>query len=278
MKQNRKYLFIVLLFAVSCCNLSSQQPMPPTKWDIFKDDVGIGFNDAGSYFLTPIQIPSLHSAVSIGILGASVGGSIAFADEPIRDLMLRNQTETTTTIMNYSNAVGELYTPIALSVSLYGIGLFFEEPSTRITGRLLAEAFLFSGITTTVGKSVFGRSRPFVNGDANDFRWFELSEPHLSLPSGHATIAFSLASVLSSRIDNIYASIGLYSIATSTAAARMYKDKHWLSDVLLGSAIGLASGLYVCELEEQRSNPKTDQTFRWQLSPTFNGVNLTLQW
>jgi membrane-associated phospholipid phosphatase len=117
-----------------------------------------------------------------------------------------------------------------------------------------------------------------VNGDAHSFAWFQLSEPQLALPSGHATIAFSMASVLSSRIDNIYASIGLYAIATSTAAARVYKDKHWLSDVMLGSAIGIASGLYVCNLEEERTNPNKNQSFRWQLSPSLNGVNLTLQW
>lgn len=263
---------------VSCCNVFSQQPVPPTKWDIFKNDVGIGFNDAGSYFVTPYQIPSIQSSLTMVAMGATIGTSIAAFDEPVREKVISNQTETVTQIMNYSNEVGELYTPIVLSASLYGIGLFFEEPSTRITGRLMAEAFLFSGITTTVGKSLFGRSRPFVNHDPKDFLWFQLSEPNLSFPSGHATIAFSMASVLSSRIDNIYASIGLYSIATSTAIARVYKDKHWLSDVILGSAIGIASGLYVCNLEEERSNPNKDQTFRWQLSPTFNGVNLTLQW
>lgn len=278
MKQLKSYSYTILAIFLCTTAVFCQTINSPTKWDIFKDDVGIGFNDAGKFFLTPFQIPSVQSSTTMGLLGASIGTSMVALDEPIREKSNMNQTENITTIMNYSNVVGEIYTPIALSVSLYGIGLFFDEPSTRVTGRLVAEAFIFSGITTTLGKSFFGRSRPFVNGDAHDFEWFQLSEPQLALPSGHATIAFSMASVLSSRIDNIYASIGLYTIATSTAFARIYKDKHWLSDVMLGSAIGIASGLYVCSREEERMNPNKNQTFHWQLSPTFNGVNLTLQW
>jgi hypothetical protein len=278
MKQWKQYSILILAIFIVANKAYCQNQNPPTKWDIFKNDIGIGINDAGTYFLTPFQIPSEQSSLTLLAIGSSIGTSIAAFDEPVRDKVISNQTETVTRIMNYSNEIGELYTPIMLSASLYGIGLFFDEPSTRVTGRLVAEAFLFSGITTTLGKSFFGRARPFVNGDAHNFEWFQLSEPQLALPSGHATIAFSMASVLSSRIDNIYASIGLYAIATSTAAARVYKDKHWLSDVMLGSAIGIASGLYVCNLEEERSNPTKSQTFRWKLSPSFNGVNLTMQW
>jgi len=278
MKQWKSYSLVILAIFVCTTEVFSQRKNSPSKWDVFKDDVGIGLSDAGEYFLTPFQIPSTQSTITMGLLGASIGTSMVALDEPIREKTLSNQTENVTKILNISNEIGELYPPIVLSASLYGIGLLFEEPSTRITGRLIAEAFLFSGITTTLGKSFFGRARPFVNGDAHSFAWFQLSEPQLSFPSGHATIAFSMASVLSTRIDNIYASIGLYAIATSTATARVYKDKHWLSDVMLGSAIGIASGLYVCNLEEERSNPKKDQSFRWQLSPTFNGLNLTLQW
>jgi len=278
MKQLKSYSLAILAIFLCTTEVFCQAKNSPTTWDIFKEDVEIGFSDAGRYFLTPFQIPSVQSSITMGLLGASIGTSILEFDEPIREIAISNQSDNFSKVMNYSNVVGEIYTPIALSVSLYGIGLFFEEPSTRVTGRLVAEAFLFSGITTTLGKSLLGRNRPFVNGDAHSFDWFQLSEPQLALPSGHATIAFSMASVLSSRIDNIYASIGLYAIATSTAATRVYKDKHWLSDVMLGSAIGIASGLYVCNLEEERTSPDKNQSFRWQFSPSPNGVNLTLQW
>ncbi len=278
MKQWKQYSILILAIFAVANTAYCQNQNPPTKWDIFKNDIGIGINDAGTYFLTPFQIPSVQSSLTLVAIGATIGTSIAAFDEPVRENVISNQSENFSKVMNVSNVGGEIYTPIALSVSLYGIGLFFDEPSTRVTGRLVAEAFIFSGITTTLGKSFFGRSRPFVNGDAHNFEWFQLSEPQLALPSGHATIAFSMASVLSTRIDNVYASIGLYAIATSTAVARMYKDKHWLSDVMLGSAIGIASGLYVCNLEEERMNPNKNQTFRWQLSPSLNGVNLTLQW
>jgi len=279
MKLCKNYFFVLICLWSCQLSMFAQQNNSATKWDTFVDDVGIGFNDAGAYFLSPIQIPSAQSSIILGATSIGIASSIAYMDIPARNFFLRNQTPLADNIFSVTNTIGEIYTPIALSVSLYGIGLFFEEPTTRITGRLLAESFLFSGITTSLGKSFFGRSRPFVNGDNTDFQFFQLNEPNLSFPSGHSTVAFSIASVLSYRIDNIYASVGLYSLASATAAARMYKDKHWFSDVLLGSVIGTASGIYVCSREEDRHSKKTQQSsLQWNLIPTLNGLSFIMNW
>jgi membrane-associated phospholipid phosphatase len=62
------------------------------------------------------------------------------------------------------------------------------------------------------------------------------SEAHYS---GHAAFAFSLSTILAEQIDNIWASIGLYALAALTPLSRLYEDKHWLSDAVIGSAMGV---------------------------------------
>ena len=59
--------------------------------------------------------------------------------------------------------------------------------------------------------------------------------------SGHTVIAFSLATALSQEIHKPWATVGLYTLATGTAWARVYQNDHWVSDVAVAAAVGIAS-------------------------------------
>jgi membrane-associated phospholipid phosphatase len=62
-----------------------------------------------------------------------------------------------------------------------------------------------------------------------------------SLPSGHTAAAFATATVLQ---DHFGWKVGVpaYGFGAYVAASRMSANKHYLSDVLLGAAIGVAAG------------------------------------
>lgn len=63
-----------------------------------------------------------------------------------------------------------------------------------------------------------------------------------SFASGHSAAAFTLAEVLHQEFKDkpwIYA--GGYVIASSVAGMRILNNKHWLSDVLVGTGIGMAA-------------------------------------
>jgi hypothetical protein len=62
-----------------------------------------------------------------------------------------------------------------------------------------------------------------------------------SFPSGHASTTFATASVLE-RHFGWKAGIPTYAIATYVAASRLHEDRHWLSDVVFGGAVGMAAG------------------------------------
>ena len=160
-----------------------------------------------------------------------------------------------------------------LSGALYVGGLIGGDNYTRQTGQMLAEAMLFNGLVSTGAKMMFGRTRPFVNEGSYAIEMFEFETEfeETSLPSGHTSTAFTIATVLSNRFDNTYASIALYSMASLTAFQRIYVDKHWFSDTILGAALGTVIGLKVVKLHEK--HPKVNDGLSYSIYPQIDSSN-----
>ena len=62
-------------------------------------------------------------------------------------------------------------------------------------------------------------------------------------PSGHTTEAFAYAEFIQQEYKDVspwYGAVG-YAAATATGLLRIYNNKHWLSDVVAGAGIGMAS-------------------------------------
>jgi len=64
-----------------------------------------------------------------------------------------------------------------------------------------------------------------------------------SFPSGHTATSFLGAEILHDETKQIAPILSLsgYAIAITTATLRLYKRKHWLSDVIAGATIGIIS-------------------------------------
>ncbi len=152
----------------------------------------------------------------------------------------------------------------ALVGATYVIGRVAHERRTSDVSLHTGVAMLAAGGVTQVLKRTLGRARPYVVHDTNSGNWKlfrgfrELrGGDYLSLPSGHATTAFALASALSNELS--YEDIAhagairpvLYVAASTVAAARVYHDRHWASDVMMGAAVGYATGRLVTRWEHR---------------------------
>ena len=145
---------------------------------------------------------------------------------------------------------GEVVPAVSLSAGIYTAGLIFSERSVSLTGRLLGESLLYAGTFNMLLKILFSRSRPYNEKGNMDFWNYKFKNDFYSLPSGNSTVAFTLSTVLAERINNIYATIGLYSLATLTAYQRIYSDNHWFSDIVLGAVIGIVISHAVVNLNK----------------------------
>lgn len=194
------------------------------------------------------------------IAGALTGGvALAFlADEPIRDFFKDNHSKTLDKYFDIVNWGGEPITAATIAGGLYLGGLAFNDNYTRTTGRLVFESCLLAGLTTTTIKVVAGRARPFNEMGNTEFKWAEFEDRYNSFPSGHTTMAFAIATTLAGRIDKWWAYGGLYTLALSTGAARIYKDKHWFSDVCFGAVIGTVSALAVLKADKMTEKNNDD--------------------
>ena len=86
-----------------------------------------------------------------------------------------------------------------------------------------------------------------------------------SFPSGHATQAFAVASVISAHSDQVWVSVTAYTIAGLVGFARMYHNAHWTSDVTAGALIGTFVGRGVVALNKRLRSG--DKTIRVAFSP-----------
>ena len=145
-------------------------------------------------------------------------------------------------ISRYVSRAGDLYTTGTVAATFYFVGRATHNARARETGLLGAEALIDSGIVVQALKVVTQRPRPRVDDASGEF--FDRGK---SFPSGHAISAWSLATVIDYEYGKRHplVRIGAYGFATAVSLSRYTGRNHFLSDVLVGSALGYGIGRFV---------------------------------
>jgi membrane-associated phospholipid phosphatase len=87
-----------------------------------------------------------------------------------------------------------------------------------------------------------------------------------SFPSGHASVTFASATVLQRHFG--WKGALAYPLAAYVAASRLHEDRHYLSDVVFGAAIGAVAGRTVTRHGRD--------TWRVAAAPTRGGMYVGL--
>lgn len=211
-------------------------------------------------------------------LAVATGTSIYFDETISREVISFRQRHGLNKISNTITHFGDPYLLSSATLLAYGSGWIFRDSKLQQTSLMAAQAYIHNGIFTYLGKLAFARQRPFVKSQDN-WHFFPYSlqghEPsataYQSFPSGHTSGIFAIATVVAKQYnDNFWIPTIAYSMATLTGVSRISESKHWLSDAIVGAALGYGIGHFVVE-----SNKNTQFT----LFPTYweNSVSLTLQ-
>jgi hypothetical protein len=237
---------LVLNSSLSRAQQDSLLPKPLLNWDYIHS----GFLDARDQIIAPFHW-NAEQWMTVATI-ASTESILIFADEDknIQQWAQNNRSKFTNSLENViGDPFGSGLDAAVIVGGSYIIGYITHKDKPKLFAMMAAKSIVISGATTTVIKYLFGRERPYQNNPADPLIWngpAGSSGDRVSFPSGHTTVAFSLATMIALEYPKpIIIPILAYGFATATAFGRINGNFHWASDVLLGASIGYFTSMLV---------------------------------
>jgi len=161
---------------------------------------------------------------------AGVGGGLAAAVHPLDDNLNRGLVgnDVAENVFKAGEVLGELPTLLTSASVVYAVGRIGDKPRVSHVGMDLIQSLAMSEILTQTLKYATHRERPDHSG-------------HNSFPSGHAADTFAFATALERHLGWRYA-VPAYTFASYVAISRLPANRHWFSDAVFGSAVGIIAG------------------------------------
>jgi membrane-associated phospholipid phosphatase len=214
--------------------LSAQTPAAPDPANLaWPDDRPIGrlFQNLGADLQ---ELPSVENAwiVGAGGLGALLVHPV---DDNVSTWAMDRGTSSYTAI---GRVLGNTGVQAGGALAAYVIGRARHDARTTHVAGDLIRAQALNGVLTTGIKYTVRRERP-GHGKRSSF------------PSGHASSTFASAAVLQSHFG-WKAGAPAYAVASFVGWTRVRDHVHWLSDVVMGAAIGTMAGRTVTAGHRER--------------------------
>jgi membrane-associated phospholipid phosphatase len=171
-----------------------------------------------------------HLPSKQNLFWAGVGGGLAVAAHPFDDNVNRALvgSDFADTFFKPGEVLGELPTLLSLATVTYAVGRIKDQPRVSHMGMDLIQALAVSELLTQSLKFATQRERP--DGSGNN-----------SFPSGHAADTFAFATALERHLGWKFAVPG-YIFSSYVAVSRLPANRHWLSDAVFGSSVGIIAG------------------------------------
>jgi hypothetical protein len=169
---------------------------------------------------------------------AAIGGGLAAAAHPADqsfNAKLLSHYDGVNAFFAPGKYLGNTPEQVAFSLGTYAFGRMRDQPKVAHLGMDLLQAQIMSEILVEPIKFAVRRERP----DGSDNR---------SFPSGHAAVTFATATVIERHLGWRKSILG-YAIASYVAMSRIHDNKHYLSDVIFGAAVGSIAGRTVVHHE-----------------------------
>ena len=206
--------------------------------------------------------------------GLIAGGLVltgAFLDKPIRDEAQRGRSHGSDRFFTHVERFGTKQYGVPVLAGFYLYGSLAGDGNSQKVALDGFSASVVSALVSSSLKGIVGRARPNTGLGPGHFRPFRHD---YSFPSGHATGAFTFASVIASHYESPWVDATAYGIASLVGIARIRLDAHWTSDVVAGAFIGTMIGRHVVELNRKLRAEHS----AWVPTIGGDGNQFTLAW
>ncbi len=175
-----------------------------------------------------------------------------------------------------------LVLPIAIATPLVfgGVGLAEKDAYTFDTGVIVGvtEALAYV-LYYPIKNFIVKRERPYVALTGVHTGHLDSADKY-SMPSGHTTAAFAIATALTLRYPKPYVYIPAYAWAAFVGYGRIYLGLHYPSDVLAGAFLGTASAFAIHMLAPQITKLREkvlgdDMGIQLSAAPTLINLRIT---
>lgn len=196
-----------------------------------QDSIGVALPEVKPYAIKWWQVGAVAGA---GLL------TMALIDEPVHEWVIDpgHHPPAVDEVVGNARYFGQVEVVVPVTAGIIVAGLVTHKPALLHSGLRIGASMVVASLVTGAFKYALGVERPYDTEEPGDF---DPGSGNSSMWSGHTAVAFSFATALSQEIHKPWATVGLYSLATATAVSRVYQGQHWVSDVLVGAAVGIGS-------------------------------------
>jgi hypothetical protein len=171
-----------------------------------------------------------HLPSKTNLFWVGMGSGLALAAHPFDDNVNEALVGDTTAnrVFKPGRVIGQIGPLLGTSSVIYAVGRIRDQPRVSHVGMDLIRSLVISEALTQALKATVKRERP----DQSDKK---------SFPSGHAADTFAFATALERHLGWRFA-VPAYVMASYVAISRLPSNRHWLSDAVFGSAVGIIAG------------------------------------
>ncbi len=222
------------------------------------------FSDLKYVYTAPFHWNRKQLLTAVGITAGAA--AIYHYDAGIMNWVQSLRSRTTRSIAFVAEKFGNYKFVIPGMALLFGYGKLFNDQRAENIALLAAKSAVATQLVVHLFKLAGHRHRPNAGNGPRRWDGPSLKSENLSFCSGHSAMAFTLASVIATRLKTTTSGILAYGAATLTALSRVHDRKHWASDVVVGSVIGYVIGRAIA----RRKAPNGEHKFRETISiPLF---------
>ncbi len=191
----------------------------------------------------------------------SISSQLSFSQNwdinTLRSINVNRNTSLDGTYKTISNST--LPVVVGVPAIMYGIGYLRHDSIAKHKALYVGETVVIAGIISEISKRIIKRDRPAVKypdiqnlQDANGY----------SFPSGHASLAFGLATSISIAYPKWYIIVPSFLWAGEVGYSRLHLGAHYPTDVIAGAVVGVGSTFLSYEVNKWLFEPKKKKKLR----------------